>query len=95
MATYPQSIPLSISNRRKVPCDYFITFSEGASGTFNRTLVNGANTLNYQLYDQANQANILKDLPSATVSEVISGTFANRETQQLSFFLVIPAEQVL
>ncbi len=92
---YPQSAPLTISNQRKNACNYFITFSEGSSGTYNRTLLNGANVLNYQLYDQASQANILKDLPAATASEVLSGNFTGRGAQQLSFFLVIPAEQVV
>ncbi len=94
-AIYPQSVPMTIRNQRRRACDYFITFSEGSSGTFNRTLLNGANVLNYQLYDQASQTNILKDLPSATASEVISGNFTGRGRQQLSFFLVIPAEQVV
>lgn len=94
-AIYPQSQPLTIRNQRRRACNYFITFDEGTSGTFNRTLVNGPNILNYQLYDQASQANILKDLPSATANEVISGSFTGRGSQQLSFFLVIPAEQVV
>ncbi len=58
-------------------------------------MLNGANVLNYQLYDQASQTNILKDLPSATASEVLSGNFTGRGSQQLSFFLVIPTEQVV
>ncbi len=94
-ATYPQSIPLRIRNNRRQACDYFITFSEGSSGTFSRTLTNGASSLNYQLYDQASQTNILKDLPTATASEVLNGTITGRGNQQFTFFLVIPAEQVL
>jgi len=92
---YPQPVPLTITNNRRQACDYFITFSEGSSGTFNRTLRSGPNTLNYQLYDQASQASILKDLPVAAVNEVLNGRFTGRGNQQLSFYLVIPIEQVV
>lgn len=52
-------------------CLFFITFSAGSNG---RKLVNpGGEILSYGLYDSVHHSNSLKDLPSATISNVLTG----------------------
>jgi hypothetical protein len=57
-------------------CSYYITFSAGGAGSYtNRQLKNGTVPLDYQIYDNMTNRNILKDIPGATfIYEVISST---------------------
>ena len=68
-------------------CSYFITFSAGNSGVFTtRTATNGANSLNYQIYDISNK-NVLEDLSANPSSaNVLNGHFATGTGTQIQTF---------
>lgn len=76
--TYNQTVSFDVSGGAvTVACTYFLALGAGASGsTSQRTLVLGAKTLNYNAYIDSSNSNILKDLTTATASQVITGTFA-------------------
>jgi hypothetical protein len=69
-------------------CSYFITFASGSSGTFtSRTAKSGANILNYQIYDNITNKNVLEDLTaSPTSANVLSGSFAAGTATQVQTF---------
>lgn len=74
---------------------FFVTFSKNTPGQEPRLLRAGTETLAYQIYDTTTLANVLKDLPTATQNEVISGSFpSGNETRTLSFVLAMPARQI-
>src|SRR5271170_5427241 len=57
-------------------CEYFVTLSAGQSGNFNqRKMSEMTNLLNYNVYTDSGKSSIFKALPTATQSEVISGSF--------------------
>ena len=59
------------------PCSYFITFSEGNSGSFTPRHMGTTPFLRHNVYTTATKSAILKNLPSATAAEVLSGSFGN------------------
>lgn len=76
---------------------YFVTFSAGGSGDFlNRELRLGNEALKYQVYDSAgSQRTVLKALPSATASEILSGALTTEgEIQELTYVMVVDPGQV-
>lgn len=80
-------------------CEYFVTLSEGRSGNFDqRKLSEMINTLDYNAYINAGKSNILKAPPTATQSEVISGSFPLQlsfmQTNAHEFFWTITPQQV-
>lgn len=79
------------------PCDYFVTFSKGQAGTYDRAMIGpGIDGLSYQIYDNPSKINVLKDIPEAFASEVLSGTFDSiAELQQQSWYLAVPPMQVV
>lgn len=91
------AVQFSVRHRPSDACSYFVTFSTAAAGAYDRRMYDGLEELAYQLYDSAGQTNVLKALPDATAGEVLSGTFATagRETQDLTYYAVIPARQVV
>lgn len=90
-----QTATFRVRHRRSDACDFFVTFSEGGAGTFDRYMSDGGETLDYQIYDTPSKSNILKDLPSATAGEVLSGSFGTEvEEVELSFYVAIPPLQV-
>ena len=81
-------------------CEYFVTLSAGQSGNFNqRKLSEMTNMLNYNVYTDSGKSSILKELPTATQSEVIAGNFpvavALTQTNNHEFFWTINPEQVV
>ena len=85
------SLPQTIQIReRGAATSYFVTFSAGSSGSFAaRTAKSGANVLEYQIYDNITNRNVLKDLTAnPALTEVITGSFpasAAWQTQTKSF----------
>lgn len=76
---------------------YFVTFSAGGSGDFlNREVRQGNSALKYQIYDSAgSQRRMLKALPSATASEILSGAVIGEgEIQELAYVVVVDPGQV-
>jgi spore coat protein U-like protein len=91
---YTQSVPLRVRHGGDA-CNFFITFSGGGSIDFNRRLLSGRDTLSYQLYDTANKSNVLKDLPTATAAEVITGSFGQGdEGREFRYIVVFPPLQI-
>lgn len=56
-------------------CDFFVTFSEGHAGSFERKMYNNGGALEYNLYNSASLDAVLKDLPGAQANEVLQGRF--------------------
>jgi spore coat protein U-like protein len=92
--TYNQEGRIDIRNRSG-SCQFFVTFSEGNSNDFNRYMENGGERLNYNIYDDVSQGNVLKDLPTASFNEVISGSFSGADTRGISYAVHIPPGQTL
>ncbi|MEQ8248668.1 MAG: spore coat protein U domain-containing protein [Alphaproteobacteria bacterium] len=92
--TYNQEGQIDIRNRSG-SCQYFVTFSEGNSNDFNRYMEKSGERLNYNIYNDVSQSNVLKDLPTATVNEVISGSFSGADTQRIAYAVSIPPGQTL
>jgi spore coat protein U-like protein len=93
--TYNQEGRIDVINRGNGSCQYFVTVSEGNANDFNRYLQANGERLPYNIFDDVSQSNILKDLPTATANEVISGSFSVKETQRLSYSASIPPGTVL
>ncbi|NQV81102.1 MAG: spore coat protein U domain-containing protein, partial [Alphaproteobacteria bacterium] len=92
--TYNQEGKIDVRNRSG-SCQYFVTVSEGNSSNFSRYMTQGGSRLNYNIYDDVSQSNVLKDLPTASVNEVISGAFSAADTQRLTYAVSIPPGQTL
>lgn len=86
-----------VRHRRSDPCDYFIGFTTGQSGSYDRRMIGDASELAYQLYDTPARTNVLKNVPEAANGEVISGTFTTDqvETNSHSYVAVIPRHQLI
>ena len=83
-----------------VTCEYFVTLSAGQSGDFNqRKLSEMTNGLNYNAYTDSGKSSVLKALPTATQSEIITGSFpvavALTQTNTHKFFWTIIPQQVV
>jgi spore coat protein U-like protein len=89
--------------RHKGPAvTFFVTLSAGTSGSFAaRTLSTGAENLNYQLYDNLIDRNVIKDLSASPgPGEVLHGSAEEYDgflpqTIQLPYVISIPAGQQL
>ena len=92
-----QSVQFTVRHRRSDPCDYFVTFSTGSAGSYDRTMTLAGVDLHYQIYDSDSQLSVLKALPDAAAGEVIAGTFTTTATedQDVSYYVLIPSRQVV
>jgi spore coat protein U-like protein len=76
-------------------CSFFVGFSSGGAGSYDRRMAAGGQTLSYQIYDSLSKDNALKDVPDANGSEVLSGVFGGGiEQQEFTFFVFIPPLQI-
>ena len=78
--------------------NFFIGFSKGSAGSYNRTAKNLGHTLRYQIYGSKNRQHSLKNVPDLTRSnEVLSGTINSTglSVQRLGFYISVPANQVV
>lgn len=92
-----QTAFFDVRHKKSDACAYFVTFSEGQSGTYDRAMSGpGTPDLGYQIYDTSSKSNVLKELPEATATEILSGSFGTgKETQEQSFYVAIPPNQYL
>ncbi|MDZ4661178.1 MAG: hypothetical protein SGJ18_06110 [Pseudomonadota bacterium] len=67
------------------PCDFFITISQGSSGDFNRKLNKKNAFIPYNVYRDPSLSVIVKALPLANQSEVISGKFLGTSNESKTF----------
>src|SRR5512140_2656830 len=71
---YPNTVNFTITKLASGNKSYAVTAGPAAnSGTYNRRLASGANTLNYQFYTSSALANVLEAPPTANASQVLSG----------------------
>lgn len=77
------------------PVPFFVTFGNlGATGS-GRLATQGGVSLGYEIYDSVIRRTVLRDLPNATASEVLSGVFGpGEETKELSYVVLVPPEQM-
>lgn len=68
-------------------CNFFVTISSGQSGSFNsRSMIvrRGDTALDYQIYDNPNEQNVIKDLASnPNPDQVIDGSFGTSSHWQI------------
>ncbi|MBI3897176.1 MAG: spore coat protein U domain-containing protein [Gammaproteobacteria bacterium] len=98
---YLQTVSIEVRGEATgATCEYFLTLSAGQSGDFNqRKLSEMVNKLNYNAYTDGGKSGVFKALPTATQSEIISGSFpvavALTQTNTHKFFWVIHPQQVV
>ena len=95
--THAYAVNITVSRKKtdKEDVPFFVTFSINSSGNLPRNLSSGANILHYQIYDSLSQNNVLSDLPTASINEVLSGVFSPDEMEKrFTYFVVIPALQI-
>ena len=95
--------PLTSTATATVTCNYFwgggnvtVTFSTGSGGSFTpRTMSNGTNTLDYNIYADANHTQILGDGTNGTVTyqHTFPGGFFGTATAVATMYGQIPAQQ--
>ena len=81
-------------------CEYFVMLSAGQSGNFNqRKLSEMTNMLDYNAYVDSGKSHIFKALPTATQSEIITGSFsiaiALTQTNNHEFFWAINPQRIV
>ena len=94
---YVQALTFDLKKKQGGQCNYVVGISTGGSGVFNpRELVRQSNILDYNVYDDASQSNVLQDFASG--GTLITGAFTGggaNETHTLTYYWVIPKEQVV
>jgi len=77
------------------PVPFFVTFGNLGATSSGRSATQGGLSLGYEIYDSVIRRTALRDLPSATASEVLTGVFApGEETKELSYVVLVPPQQV-
>ena len=91
---YPQVVSFKVLLTGD-PTAFFVTFSTSGD-PLQRKAFFANNQLEYQIYDSSVRRTVLKDLPSATSSEVIQGAFSAGETiKQLNYTIIVPPQQIV
>ena len=91
---YPQTIYFKV-RLTGAPVPFFVTFGTVGSSGSERRATRGGDNLGYEIYDSLTRRTALRDLPSATASEVLSGVFGpGEDVKELSFVIIVPPEQV-
>ncbi len=98
-ASYTQTVGFDIyGGSTSVACSYFLVLGAGGSNTVSqRTMTLGGSTLKYNAYLDSSNTTILPDFSTATLTSVISGTFAalsTNATNHHSFTWTISPQQV-
>lgn len=100
-AQYLQTVNFQVGGGASIAtCNYFVTLSPGNSGNpSQRKLVLGGSSLNYNVYTDLSLSNILKDLSTASASNVITGSFpvalGTGQTNNQSLYWTITPSQVV
>jgi len=77
------------------PVPFFVTFGSVAAAGSERRAAHGGDSLGYEIYDSVTRRTALRDLPSATASEVLSGAFGpGEDVKELSYVVLVSPEQV-
>lgn len=69
------------------PCDFFVTLSRGRSGSFDRKMGKGFETIPYNIYRDGSLSRIIKDLPEANQGEILLGKFFTPGNDSRTFTL--------
>jgi spore coat protein U-like protein len=78
--------------------NFFVTFSKGNASNYNRYANCGAQTINYQIFDSLNRANVLKEIPEASNnSDVLAGIINANDSSPFSmqYYIGIPPQQIV
>ncbi len=92
-----QAVEIEVTHQAGDSCPFFVTVSRGGANDYDRRMTSGSNTLPYQIYSQANQTGVLKELADATMPlDVLAGNVspADASPRLLTCHVVIPAHQV-
>ena len=92
--TYKEEGTIEVQ-KKSGTCSYFITVSEGNASDFNRFFEDDGYRLYYNIYDDVSLSNVLKDLPTATVNEVVVGQFGSGNSQTHTYVVSIPGGQIV
>ena len=93
--TYRHNVSFDVVRRGNDATEFFVTFSKDSPGDSPRRMRGfGNRRLDYQIYSDTRLSYVLKDLPQATVNEVLSSRFDRNESRtSLDFVVTIPAGQ--
>ena len=90
------AVDISIRNKNKNGCTFFITVSTGQAGSYNRVASSGSATLRYNVYGGASAGDLpLRDISDATRTTVLSGALDGKETVTLRYYIDVPALQIV
>ena len=90
------AVDISVRNKNKNNCTFFITVSTGQAGSYNRIASNGSSTLRYNVYGGPSAGDLpLRDISEATRSTVLSGSLNGKETVTLRYYIDVPALQIV
>jgi spore coat protein U-like protein len=81
-------------------CEYFVTIATDGGKKHNRTLSgNGLDKLSFEIYNNSSKSHVIQDISDASSSsDVIEGSISlsgSNSTKQESFFIAIPAGQMV
>jgi len=79
-------------------CSFVIGATTGGGDTFTTRVLNGSgNTLPFNLYTTSTRTNVIKDLPNATTSDLIVGSFTSNgtSTKTVTYFYDIAPQQIV
>jgi spore coat protein U-like protein len=86
-----QAVEFEVRGARGCP---FLVGFDSASSDNDRRLTKGAGHLRYQLYADYSLGAILRDVPGAAASELLSGVVGQGGRTRMRFYVVIPPLQV-
>ncbi len=95
---YPNTVDFTITKQQPGRQDYAVAAGpSGNTGSYSRQMASGANRLGYQLYTTSGLNNVLKTPPTASATEVISGSMSHGSglVIPLSFVLYISPNQLV
>jgi spore coat protein U-like protein len=95
---YVETVDFYVTHDAGDSCSFFVTFSEGNSGSYSRKVYNGVECFDYQIYDSFTKNQVLKELPEAvSSSDVLEGTISISDVSPrlLRYYITIPIGQVV
>ena len=90
------AVDISVRNRKKSDCVFFITVSTGQAGSYDRKASNGNSTIRYNVYGGASAGDLpLHDISDATRNTVLFGFLVGKETRTVRYYIDVPSLQVV
>ena len=90
------AVDISVRNKNKNDCVFFITATTGQAGSYDRKASNGNSTLRYNVYGGPSAGDLpLHDITDATRGTVLTGLIEGRQTSTVRYYIDVPSVQVV